>query len=47
MAEQIQVSYEIKPALLSIESWLLNRDPCNGLWNNRHVAYPPLYTLNN
>ena len=32
--------------LLSIESWLFNRDPYNGLWNNPHltVLYNPLYT---
>ena len=26
-----QVSHEKNPALLSIESWLVNRDPYNGL----------------
>ena len=35
--------------LLSIESWLFNRDPYNGLWNHPHltVQYNLLYTLNN
>ena len=26
-----------KKKLLSIESWLFNRDPCNDLWNNPYV----------
>ena len=32
------VSHEKKKLLLSIESWLLNRDPYNGVWNNPHIT---------
>ena len=27
-----------KKLLLFIESWLFNKDPYNGLWNNRHIT---------
>ena len=33
-----QMSHEKNPALLSIESWLVNRDPYNGLWNNPYIT---------
>ena len=38
-----------KKLLLSIESWLFNKDPYNGLWNNPHITgqYNLLYTLAN
>ena len=36
-----------KTLLLSIESWLFNRDPSDGLWNNPHLivysTIPDLY----
>ena len=38
-----------KPLLLSIESWLVNRDPYIGLWNNplyNWVEFHPLYNPN-
>ena len=31
------VSYEKNPVLLSIESWLFNRDPYNGLFDNPYI----------
>ena len=36
-----------KKLLLFIESWLFNKDPYNGLWNNRHITgqYDLLYAL--
>ena len=33
----LYLSHE-KKRVLSIKSWLLNRDPYNGLWNNPHIA---------
>ena len=30
-SHQIHLSHEKNPALLSIESWMVNRDPYNGL----------------
>ena len=45
-----QVSNEKKrPYFPLLKSWLVDRDPYNGLWNNPHITGQcnPLYTLNN
>ena len=48
---QSRVSGEIfaekKKLLLSIESWLVDRNPFHGLLNNWLAKSPSLYTLNN
>ena len=33
-----QLSHQKKNLVLSIESWLVNRDPYNGLWNNPYIT---------
>ena len=38
-----------KTLLLSMKSWMVNRDPYNGLWNNPYITgwYNPLYNPTN
>ena len=38
VAQQMSHFKRTRGALLSIESWLLSRDPYNGLWNNPHLT---------